>query len=349
MKKYGVLLLLALFIVSCSSVQYMNIQTLQPGEVTFPENVKTLLILNNALPQPEDRGYEYLLMGERQDTVKLKTDSAIHVAVESLGKTIAASPYYKDIRLYEGAYNVSGDFLKDQKLKQAEVEELCSLNMSDAIVSIDHLSFAVTKKIDNFIDESFPFVGGKIAVIYSSVIRSYIPERINPISTIHVLDSMLWEDAAMDLKELEQYTPTIDEMLLAAAEEMGIGVADYFMPHWDEDTRILFKEAGTSWKRASAYANVNNWKEALPIWEKMYESTSSWKSRAKLSANIALGYELTDNLKKASEWIAISDALFKENEVEETRDKIYADLYKKQLDKKLVALPKLNMQLENLD
>ena len=46
---------------ACSTINYVGIETYNPAEVTFPENVAKVLIVNNAVPQPEDAGYEYTL------------------------------------------------------------------------------------------------------------------------------------------------------------------------------------------------------------------------------------------------------------------------------------------------
>ena len=52
---------------ACSTINYVGIETYNPAEVTVPENGAKVLIVNNAVPQPEDAGYEYTLQGEKQD------------------------------------------------------------------------------------------------------------------------------------------------------------------------------------------------------------------------------------------------------------------------------------------
>ena len=47
---------------ACSTINYVGIETYNPAEVTFPENVAKVLIVNNAVPQPEDAGYEFTMM-----------------------------------------------------------------------------------------------------------------------------------------------------------------------------------------------------------------------------------------------------------------------------------------------
>ena len=77
----GVLIVVAAgLLTACSSTRYIQIETYNPGEVTFPEHVGQVLIVNNAVPQPKDTGYTYELFGEAQDACEIKADSALFVA-----------------------------------------------------------------------------------------------------------------------------------------------------------------------------------------------------------------------------------------------------------------------------
>ena len=331
--RYWIILLGFFLLYSCSSIHYMDIQTLVPAQISYPDSVKKLLIVNNAVPQSSKMGYDYNLNRIRQDTARIYTDSALMVAARSLGETIAGSPYYDDIRLYEVPYNTGGEFLKDSKLKQEEVQKLCSLNGTDAIISIDHLYFKVTRYGNAFRRFSYDF-NEEMQIIFSGIVRSYTPESEKPLSTFHMSDSIYWYD--------------FDGYILYAADYMGTGAARYFYPNWINENRLYFKSSGSSWKQASAYASAQRWGDALAEWLRIYDKTSSWKKQAKLATNIALGYELTDQLKEAGEWLQKAVDLYQKNEKEKSNEKQYLDYYKKQLDKKIEGSSKLEYQLKNL-
>ena len=61
------LILLAGILTSCGSVKYFGIETFTPAEITFPETVETVVIVNNAVPQPKKPGYKYTIMGVEQE------------------------------------------------------------------------------------------------------------------------------------------------------------------------------------------------------------------------------------------------------------------------------------------
>ena len=54
---------LSLLLTACGGINYVGIETCNPGEVTFPKEVKKVLMVNNAVAQPEESGYTYTLLG----------------------------------------------------------------------------------------------------------------------------------------------------------------------------------------------------------------------------------------------------------------------------------------------
>lgn len=58
---------------ACSTINYVGIETYNPAEVTFPENVAKVLIVNNAVPQPEDAVTITPWQGEKPDTCKSRS------------------------------------------------------------------------------------------------------------------------------------------------------------------------------------------------------------------------------------------------------------------------------------
>ena len=73
-------LLMACLFSACNTIEYIGIETYNPAEITFPKNVDKVLIVNNAVPQPDDVGYTYNLYGTVQDTARAHADSALYDA-----------------------------------------------------------------------------------------------------------------------------------------------------------------------------------------------------------------------------------------------------------------------------
>lgn len=330
-----------LFLVGCSTVKYIDIETYNPAEITFPKNVHRILMVNNALPQPSDSGYEYTIFGVNQDTARIRTDSALVDVCMTLGKTLAASPYFSDILMYEDAIRNDGQWLLDAKLSKSQINSLCKENGAEAVISFDKLLFNAEKDVV-YLGEGFILVNIKAYV--KGIARSYVEDRDSPMATILIQDSLQWSYDYPDIETMNRYFPSTDDVLRVLASTVGERLSPNFIPYWDKEKRWIYKGQDTRWKEATAYAFNNNWKGAFNKWEKIYNSTRSDNVRAKAAANIALYYEMQTDLKNATEWANKSCELFKKNKGSENKYSKQQELYVIALMERIKANQKLNMQ-----
>ena len=108
------------------------------------------MIVNNAVPQPDDVGYIYNLYGTVQDTARAHADSALYDACHSLGKSIVDVPFFNDVLLYHGGTRQNTKYLEDEKLTPEIVKELCRETGTDAVISFDRLLFQMEKDVVAF-------------------------------------------------------------------------------------------------------------------------------------------------------------------------------------------------------
>lgn len=325
---------------ACGSINYVDIETYNPAEITFPENVGKLLIVNNAVPQPSDVGYTYSLYGKDQDTCRAKADSALMDACRSLGKSIVDVSYFNDVLLYNGSTRSDHVYYSDNKLTSAQVTALCEANGADAIVSFDRLLFEMSKDVTQFAEG---YVMGLINVRIAGVLRSYLPGREIPLATVYVADSLLWAESADHMKILEKILPDPDNALRAAGQYIGAKATPNFVPHWMNESRWYFTGMGALWKEASAYAASEKWELAAERWQKLY-AKGNWKAKARAASNLALCEEMNGDLPKAHEWATRSYDLFKANSGDENNYTQLLKLYVEALSQRIQKDKKLNVQ-----
>lgn len=326
---------------ACTTVNYVGIETYNPAEITFPEDVAKILIVNNAVPQPADAGYTFALFGKEQDTCRVKADSALFDACESLGKAIADADYFNDVLLYNGATRTDDQPLEDRKLSKAEVTALCEANGADAIVSIDRLLFDMKKDVW-MMGEGY--VVGVIDVKTSGVIRSYLPGREVPLATVYVADSISWAESADNLPMLDVFLPDAENALRTTGEYIGAKAYANFVPHWVNESRWYFTGMGATWKEASAFAAAEKWDQAAERWQSLYDSSGGWKGKARAASNLALCREMEGKMPEAYEWASKSYQLFLKNSGEENRYTQLLKLYADALAERIRNDKKLNIQ-----
>lgn len=326
---------------ACSPIQYVGIQTYNPSEVSFPAHVKKVLLVNNAGVQTERSGYQYALMGVRQDTARAKADSALFDACRALGESLADASFFEDVLLYHQSTRKEGVFLEDTQLTPQQVNELCAETGTDAVLSFDRLLFHMNKEVIRMEGDLF---AGDIGVRIVGTIRGYLPELNKPFATVLVEDSLFWEDVAESTLLLNAYLPEATEALRIAGSYIGTKAAPCFVPHWNDDTRWFFKAQGSRWKEAAAYAAADKWSDALILWRSLYDRSTRPEEKAKAASNIALAYEMGTYLKEALEWAEKSYQLFREKKGEENPSVKMQALYVEALKARIHSDRKLNRQ-----
>ena len=337
---------LSALLMSCGGINYVGIETCNPGEVTFPPQVKKILMVNNALPQPDDSGYAYTLLGAKQDTATARADSALFDLCRACGHAILDASYFEDVLLLHDPLREKETGLADVKLTQHQVTDLCEANEVDAIVSLDKMLFYMDKRIENI---GGGFLSGEISVKMSGIMRAYLPERTQPLATVLIEDSVRFEQIADNLRLLNLYLPIADDALRIAGDYLGDKVATYFVPHWNEENRWFYSSANSRWKEAMAYASTGNWQEAEGIWKLLYQSSSSETKRAKLASNIALTEEMQGRLREAHDWANKAADLFLKSEGSESDNTKLLKAYQEVLRLRIQSDQKLNIQIGNKD
>lgn len=341
MRNFLLILLAGGLLTACETVRYVNIETYNPAEITFPGEVANILVVNNAVPQAENEGYTYILQGERQDTCKAKADSALFDACQALGEAIVSASYFNDVLLYEKAVREDSEALVDKRLSPSQVASLCEETGANAVISIDRLLFDMEKKISPLAEG---FLLGSIDVHVKGVVRSYLPDRETPLATVQMEDSLSWIESSDYLPLLNEILPSPEEALRATGKYFGAKIYSSFVPHWANETRWYFTGAGSRWKEASAYAANERWDMAEEIWMRLYQGTSNWKTRAKAASNLAFCNEMKGDLNKAYEWAHKSYELFNRNGDDKSKNAQMQKLYVQALSERIRSDKKLNLQ-----
>ena len=85
--------LLILFTNGCAGIRYMTVETQEPARLTLPENIRSLLIVNNVVQQPDEVGHRKNLWEKRIRTGKSKYRQHIYLLYRSfnsifIGRTL---------------------------------------------------------------------------------------------------------------------------------------------------------------------------------------------------------------------------------------------------------------------
>lgn len=337
--------LTSILLTSCSNMNYIGIETYNPAEVTFPKNVGTVVIVNNAVTQPNNFGVNAILANKQIDSCSVKLDSVLHYATQTLAANIQDGKYFNKVLIYKEPTRTSGQFYADVKLTPEDVELICSRTKADAVISVDRIMFNTNIFVYPF---NYDYLMGDVTVKIASEIRAYLPNRPNPLATVHIHDSIHTViESEIDRKSA---VPTIklpftEDIANYATTQIFSETSPNFVPHWNSESRHYFKGLNSRWKEATVYAINEKWSQAAQHWLQIYTNSSATATKAKAAYNLALYYEIKGNLPQALEWATQSNALFEKKYKNDNNNKSLSKSYLEILTKRVHSDTKLNIQV----
>lgn len=335
-----------LLITGCAGMKTLTIQTQEPAQVTLPKETRKLLIVNNAVPQPQDVGHTKKVFGKSATgSISVTTDSLSIIFTEALTQFLNEEDFFDVVMLYEEPLRSDNEYWKEEPISPEKMQELKRETGTDAVVSLDKLLVASDWK-DLFVQEGYPYasLSGKI----NSTMRVYMPTLDGKIPTIHFTDSLYWE--GFDISDGRAYAEFVVPHAEHALKDLAVYAADkmtfVLTPHWITQERWYYTLKSSLMREGAAFAEQAKWQEAINKWEDFYNTSKNKVDKAKAASNIALGYEMLDDMNTAHTWITLAKQLFNESTSSGSLERKRASIYKTEIERRLDTSNKLNMQID---
>lgn len=341
---FVIMLFTVLFLSNCAGMQYMTIETREPAQVTLPAGVKSVLVVNNVVQQPDDIGHNIKRLGKNQiDRTKASADSIAIFYTEALSQFLEEEEYFNAVKYYQKPLRTDDDFWSEMPVSPEKMNELRTETGTDAIISLDKLVLQ-TDWADFFRQEGYYYAGmtGKI----HSVIRVYLPSMEGKIPVVQFTDSLKWE--GYDIRDGRAYADYIIPSPEEAMKQLAVFSADkmtkVFSPHWENQDRWYYTQMSSKMREGEMFAKNNQWLNAIERWKEFYAKGKNKLNQAKAAHNIALGYEMLDDMDSASEWATIAADLFQQSTTTGSLDRRRSVLFKNEIERRRDTSNKLNMQ-----
>lgn len=344
-KLFLYLLFGAIFITGCAGIKTLTIQTQEPAQVTLPARVGKLLIVDNVVGQPFDIGHSKKKLGRSAEKVSVRTDSLSIIYTEALAQFLNEEGFFDVVMLHDKAMRNDNEYWRERPITPETMQELKKSTGADAIVSLDKILVASDWQ-DLFVQEGYPYakLSGKI----SSTLRVYLPTLQGQIPTVQFTDSLYWE--GFDISDGRAYAEFVVPHAESALKDLAIYAADkmtyVLTPHWVTQERWYYTMSSSAMREAEAFVEQAKWEEAIAKWDSFYNSTKNKVDKAKAASNIAMGYEMLDNIETARDWILIAQKLFEEGTPASSLERKRISIYKTEIERRLDNSNKLNMQVD---
>lgn len=282
MKKLFLTICIMALLQACTTVHTVYFERLQPAEVFFPEQIRSVGIVNNMPSVHQDyKNVNYA-------SASLEGDG--EVATEMLAQEVVAVDYFDQVVLYEQRLRDGSNPL-EQPLSKETVNELIDSLGVDMLLAMERANVKLEESamIVPELFVSVPAVDG----IVTSVLRAYVKQQEGPLFTIQKTDTICWQI----VPEL-----TYGDVVKDCSQYAASMPIKYLLPYWKGVERHYFDGGNVNMRDAGVYLREQNWEEACLLWKELYD-TKKGKVKMRAAYNLALYYEQQDDYIRAKEYL----------------------------------------------
>ena len=282
MKKFLLMICLMPLLQACSTVQTIYFERLQPAEVYFPDQIRSVGIVDNMPSVRQDH--------EKLNAASVSLEGDGNVTTEALAQEVVSVDYFDQVILYEKSVRDSSGPL-EQPLSKETVDELIDTLGVDMLLAMERANVKLEESV-MVIPELFvsvPAVDG----IVTSVLRAYVKQQEGPLFTIQKTDTICWQ-IVPDL--------TYGDVVKDCSQYAASMPIKYLLPYWKGVERHYFDGGNVNMRDAGVYLREQNWEEASLLWKELYDKKKG-KVKMRAAYNLALYYEQQDDFIRAKEYL----------------------------------------------
>jgi hypothetical protein len=336
---YVGIVILSVLLSSCMTTQVVPvpIDQMEPGKVNLPEKVRKVALLSSNFKFAIDTLGQYYNYNSRLRKASAAENKGIDsIAVtkcfESLRKNLLESGRYDEIEVYPYSEIKPHKGKNAVPLSQPFVSMICKEDNTDAVVSLEMLSYFYSINSGNRQAKIPQIADVKITAIWAV----YLPGKTEPLDRFKYADKITWNENRQKEAQNKSTVPSRVEGIKLASDHAAKNYLPRLAPYWAKSERRIVSLDGTEWDKAKSLAQKYKWSEAEKIWRSL-EKTNNKKAKGAASLNLAVAWEMLGDYNQAEKWCKESANLANSGELK----KLTVD-YAKLLRERRAITEKLN-------
>jgi hypothetical protein len=296
-----------LLIYGCNT-RSVSLDLLIPGEITIPQDIQSVGILNRSLPEKNDQLINILegfITGESVLADREGSFNCIH-GVET---KLRESPRLQAMSIETDQYRGTGTRLFPEVLNWQNVDAICKQYHVDGLLVLE--TFDSDFELKKHTSETTEKVNGRevkktvhhadLRVNVNTGWRFYDNIHKQIIDKVTYTDRKDWDGSGSSEKAAIEDLPSKRLAINEAGRFAGLRIADRISPHWRTETRKYFVKGNKEFIEAKEQVKFNNWEPAIEIWKRLAESHDP-EIAGKACYNMALASEMKGNIDLALTW-----------------------------------------------
>lgn len=289
---------------SCSWVHSLQLNTSRPAQVTYDYTPPSIVVVNNCIAPDVQEYSRYIDENNKFYRLSFNTDSVPSHMTMSLATQLYDSNFFNRVEVLLPDSNLITGMAGVDSILLQQWQDYAPY---DVHVAINSITPYTTMKVET-LEGMF---GVELKIITNITLECHTPFNKG---THHFVTDTLWWYSYGDTPSLARNElPPIEMCIEEAIASLSVKTAQLFAPHNQVVERYIFVTGHPAMKDAMRYWENEQYDEASYIWEYVYEKARDKGRKAKAAANLAVYYELEDELSKALSYAQLSFSIFTEN------------------------------------
>ncbi|WP_300352917.1 DUF6340 family protein [Fluviicola sp.] len=293
---------------SCKTTQGMRIEVQRPATISVNPKIKSLALLNHSIP-----GKFGLIEGTLTLETPKQDKELSNECIKGIDELLRTSERFQIKRCDSSmlaSKNTSVDFggmmnwdQVDSICKKYETDAILSLEFFDTDFSVINPAATAATTVQNVLNGN----GAEIEITGKATARAgfrlYDPATKTVIYEDRYKQDKTWRQRSTNPVEAIARLIKRNEALTQVSYFTGQSFAHDLVPlyFWEQRMMYIGKKGGM--KIGSRQALTRDWEGALKTWKEEYESNPKSKIRARAAYNVALAYEVLNDLQNAKAWV----------------------------------------------
>jgi len=306
--KRNILLVSVLFFIisSCTVYKEYPIDIYKPGEIAVPPNVENVAIVYRNFKYEADSLQHFYKDDHRLKKAKNDPENLDSIlanyCIKELASNLKSKNTFDRIHIFPSIFNKHSS-TKLPALKFDLIKKLTASTETDLLISLETFSYFFSQQEQNFdVPKSNEVFTVSVWAVYDPFVEKIIERKT-------MIDTIYWNsyDEQGNYQKNSKLPPRLTALKIAS-QLAGEEYSKRFFASWQTVNRMYSVPPLPDFTEASNYIEKGKWDNAIELWKK-YASENNGKMAINARYNLALGYEMKDDLETAWKWLAAAQQL----------------------------------------
>ncbi|WP_346860939.1 DUF6340 family protein [uncultured Draconibacterium sp.] len=292
---------------SCTVYKEYSIDIYKPGEIAIPPEAQNIAIVYRNFKYPGDTLQHYYKDDHRLRKAPKDPENLdsilVSTCMKELAKNFKTQNTFNNIHIFPQLFEPHSA-KKLPALNYDVVNTLTTSSQTDLLISLETFSYFYSEYSST---EEMPTKSNE--VITAAVWGVYNPYSQKLLERKTMIDTIFWNgyDNQGNYRRNSKLPPRITALKIAS-QMAGENYSKRFFASWQTVNRSYSVPPLPDFSAADEYVQKGEWDNAILLW-KRYAADDNGRMAINARYNLALGYEMKDDIDTALKWIVAAQQI----------------------------------------